>query len=86
MLKLKVSDYYEVEGRGICVTVDSLPEEFYEEYYDPKQLVGKEAIVDGIVRTIYGVESYAIGVSPKTPYRHPCGLLIALPDSRTVVA
>jgi hypothetical protein len=86
MLKLKVSGYYEIDGRGVFAAVSSLPPEFYEKYYDPQQLVGKEAIVDGIVQTIYDVEKYMTGVSPETPYKLSCAFLIALPASRTVIA
>lgn len=75
MLELKTETCYEVL-KHLAFVIAKLPKEFYDEYYDPVQLVGKEVSVNGKVFTVHNVETYMINRSPEHPYKLSCGLLV----------
>jgi hypothetical protein len=62
MLHLKADEW-----KGNVAKVERLPEQFYEQYYDPKQLVGKQVDIDGVVYTVAAAETYAVSTSIDYP-------------------
>jgi hypothetical protein len=76
MLRLKASEWYQISGMGKCAAIKTLPEEFYEQYYSPNQLVGQQVDIDGVVYTVAGAEPYAVSQSIDYPNYFSVGILV----------
>lgn len=77
MLSFRSDSWFRVKNRGFVASIKRLPDQFYEKYYDPSQLVGEEVCINDEFFIVTGVEKYAIGgVGPDSPYRFSCGLLV----------
>jgi hypothetical protein len=67
---LRKSTYY-VPGKGVCIATTMPPD-----LWEPGHLIGEDCLIDGTQYRIHGVESYAIGRTPESPYRYGIGLLV----------
>lgn len=68
-------DKYQITGRGTVYVVD-LPDVLWSAETRPR-LSGQVVRIDGVIRTVRGVEMFCIPWSPKTPKLRTVGLLVS---------
>lgn len=76
MIELKSDEWIRIKGRGFVAMIEELPEEFYEKYFDPNQLIGEKVKINGETFTVAATETYAISRSVDYPYYFSCGILV----------